>query len=110
MDAGEEAGLFINAVGRPLAALATVVEGAPARQIGALEGTQGDGRCLEVQQVAAQDGAQRGEVSVGGAVGHPCTMRIGNAPDHAIHCKSVAVPWVRLIRFRHKPIRAGHFR
>jgi hypothetical protein len=55
--AGEEPRLFINAVGWPLAALATVVEGTPAWQVGALERTQGDGRGLEVEQVAAQDGS-----------------------------------------------------
>jgi hypothetical protein len=57
---------------RTAAALATVVEQAPARQVGALERAQGDRRGLQLQQMAAQHGRSGG--GVGGGVIIPGTM------------------------------------
>ena len=56
IDAGKEACFFVDAGRMPLHALAAVIEDAPARQVGALERTQGDRRGLQVQQMAAQHG------------------------------------------------------
>lgn len=110
MHQAKETRLFVNAGRVAPPTLAVVIEPAPAWQVGAQERAQRGVGGLQLHEVAAQHRAQRGKGE--GRVGdhHPATMAVPAAQDHSKACRKPDRSPQGLIRFRHKAIRAGHFR